>query len=88
MYARNRTHYVFFFSLINDREKLDRKHHFFAIKKTKEEVDRLAALNAECLVEWESDIVLFKKNPFSGKSEAETLRGYTQMMKYKQLLDF
>jgi hypothetical protein len=78
---------VFFFSLINDKNKLDRKHHFFAIKKTKEEVDNLSTQNALSLVNWESEIVVFVKNPFSSDLEADNLRAYTQAMTFKDLLD-
>lgn len=87
MYARNKNHFVFFFSLIDDREKLDRKHHFFAIKKSKEDVERLSIQNAESIVDWESEIVLFVRNPFNRDFEPDNLRAYTQSMTFKHLLD-
>ena len=62
MYTKNRNIYTFFFSLIDDKEKLDRKHHFFCIKKTKEEVEALSTQNASSIVTWETEIVLFVNN--------------------------
>lgn len=77
MYVKNKTHYVFFFSLINDKDKLKRKHHFFAVKKTKDEVDQLGQLNSQTVVTRDTQIIVFVQNKNQDKSDSVNLSNYT-----------
>ena len=84
MYTKNKGTHVFFFSLINEKEKLDKKHSFFAIKKSSAELEKFVNIP---LISWETEVTAFFENPFDAETEAGTLQDYTTTMTYKNLLD-
>lgn len=45
-YFKNKAFYVFFFTLTNEREKLDRKHTWFAVKKSVKDIIALSQNNS------------------------------------------
>jgi hypothetical protein len=42
-YYKNKHWYVFFLTLVNESEKLDRKHTYFVIRKSHKEVENMGA---------------------------------------------
>jgi hypothetical protein len=62
MYTKNKTYYTFFFTLINEREKLDRKHTYFAVRKTIKEVEEMGIDNHESLIKMDQEVTIFLKN--------------------------
>lgn len=49
-YFKNKFFYTFVFSLIDDTQKLSRKHNYFFVKKTMKEVEAMAQDNIIALV--------------------------------------
>ena len=76
-YYKNKTHYVFFMSLINESEKLDRKHSYFMIKKTHKEVENMGSNNNISLVTNDTPITIICNNKFKGESEDVMMNAYT-----------
>jgi len=65
MYTKNKFYYTFFFTMVNDRERLNIKHHFFAIRKTVKEIEEMSFDNNLSLIQMEQDITVFVKNDFN-----------------------
>jgi len=87
MYSRNKFYYVFFFTFVNDKEKLNRKHHWFAIRKTIAEVEAMGDNNDHALITMHDDVCVFNENSFDGKDEGDNLKQYTTMMKLQDLVE-
>jgi hypothetical protein len=45
VYFRSKNHYVFFFTLVNEKEKFARKHNYFMMKKSIKEVEEMGQDN-------------------------------------------
>jgi hypothetical protein len=84
MYTKNKGNHLFFFSLINEKEKLDKKHTYFVIKKPSAELEKYVNIP---LISWETEVTSFFENPFDAETEAGKLQAYTKTMTYKDLLD-
>ena len=86
-YYKNKHWYVFFLTLANESEKLDRKHTYFMIKKSHKEVENMGALNNIPLVSMDENVTIILQNKFKGENEQENLGAYTQNMTYRDLLE-
>jgi hypothetical protein len=59
MYNKNEHFYTFFFSLINDIDKFDNKHNYFAVQKTIEEVNEMGQDNHIPVVDKDTYVTVF-----------------------------
>ena len=53
VYFRSKSNYIFVFTLVNEKEKFDRKHTYFFVKKTVKEVEEMGLDNHQCLIKME-----------------------------------
>lgn len=53
VYFKSKNNYVFMFTLVNDKEKFDRKHNYFLMKKSIKEVEEMGQDNHQSLIKME-----------------------------------
>lgn len=87
MYQKTRHYYVFFFALKNDKDKAERKHTYFAVRKTVDEVMDLGYDNSNPLIKMDQKVTIIDENDFIGSKESEICQKYTQEMPFKELID-
>lgn len=78
---------MFIFTVTDDREKLDRKHTWFAVKKSMADVKNLGDQNSLALIQRETEVTVFNDNAFSGQTEDDVLIDYTTDMTYEDLIN-
>ena len=88
MYNRSRQYYCFFFALKNELTKNEKKHTYFAVRKTISEVETLGVENFEPLIRMDTKVTIITENDFVGNKDSEILKKYTQEMTFKELIDF
>ena len=85
MYHRSKAHYLFCFALINEKEKFDRKHHYFFVNKTIKDVEQMGEDNHTSLVNFEQEVTVLLGNTFEG-TKKEILEGFTRQMPFSELI--
>ena len=58
MYYKTKSHYLFVFSIVNDKEKFEIKHNYFFMRKTIKEVEELSQDNHQSLIKMEQQITV------------------------------
>lgn len=85
-YQKTKTHYLFFLQLVNESVKIDRKHTWFAIRKTIAEIEEMGMDNNKALVEKSSDCVIFLENDLNG-SEDEVCENFTEVVTFTEMVE-
>ena len=86
-YFKSKNNYIFLFTLVNEKEKFDRKHSYFFMKKTLKEVEEMGQDNHQSLIKMEQNITVILANTFEGNKK-ELLGNFTKNMTFKELIDF
>lgn len=87
VYFKSKNNYVFMFTLVNDKEKFDRKHNYFLMKKSIKEVEEMGQDNHQSLIKMEQMITVITPSTFEG-TKKEILESFTRHMTFKELIDF
>ena len=86
-YYRTKYYYLFFFTLANEKDKLERKHSYFAVRKTLQEVEDMGYDNHQSIIQMDLDVTVFM--PYSSLStDKSELLGFTRKMTFEQLIEF
>lgn len=86
-YQKTKTHYIFFLQLVNEKEKLNRKHNWFALRKTIAEIEEMGVDNNQALVEKTSRISVFLDNDLDGENEKDICEKFTEEMTFFDLIE-
>jgi hypothetical protein len=86
MYYRSREYYVFVFTLVNEQQKFNRKHNFFFIRKSYQEVEELSQDNHKALIAHDEEIYMVMNNDLTGSEEAVNGK-YLQTIKFNKLIE-
>jgi hypothetical protein len=84
MYNINEHYYTFFFSMINDKDIRNRKHQYFALRKTHEEIHAMGEDNHKSLIAMDTELSVIQVNQFN-KSEIDIVKDYTKKTNFRQL---
>lgn len=87
MYNKSRQYYCFFFALRNEMNK-EKKHTYFAVRKTVHEIEEHGQDNSDPLIRMDTKITIITENDFKSIKDSESLKKYTQDMTFKELIDF
>ena len=85
-YFKSKNNYIFLFTLVNEKEKFDRKHNYFFMKKTLKEVEEMGQDNHQSLIKMEQNVIVILPNTFEG-TKKELLGNFTRNMTFKELID-
>ena len=86
MYYRSKNYYIFLFTLVNEKDKLNRKHNFFFIRKSLKEIDELSEDNhSKSLIALDQYVYIVKDNDSVGPNEV-VLQNYIQRALFSELI--
>jgi hypothetical protein len=57
-YYRTKFYYLFFFTLLNEEDKLERRHNYFVVRKSLQEVEDMGYDNHQTVIQADTEITV------------------------------